>query len=48
MKKKNLIILGIDTSCDDTCAAILNNNTVLSNIVRTNSKNSAKIWWSGP
>ncbi|MGX7590766.1 tRNA (adenosine(37)-N6)-threonylcarbamoyltransferase complex transferase subunit TsaD [Candidatus Karelsulcia muelleri] len=35
MKKKNLIILGIDTSCDDTCAAILNNNTVLSNIVRT-------------
>ncbi|MGX7590335.1 tRNA (adenosine(37)-N6)-threonylcarbamoyltransferase complex transferase subunit TsaD [Candidatus Karelsulcia muelleri] len=35
MKKKNLIILGIDTSCDDTCAAILNNHTVLSNIVRT-------------
>ncbi|MGX7638263.1 tRNA (adenosine(37)-N6)-threonylcarbamoyltransferase complex transferase subunit TsaD [Candidatus Karelsulcia muelleri] len=35
MKKKNLIILGIDTSCDDTCAAIINNNTVLSNIVRT-------------
>jgi N6-L-threonylcarbamoyladenine synthase len=35
MKKNNLIILGIDTSCDDTCAAILKNNTVLSNIVRT-------------
>ncbi|MGX7592328.1 tRNA (adenosine(37)-N6)-threonylcarbamoyltransferase complex transferase subunit TsaD [Candidatus Karelsulcia muelleri] len=35
MKKKNLIILGIDTSCDDTCAAIINNHTVLSNIVRT-------------
>ncbi|WDE42240.1 tRNA (adenosine(37)-N6)-threonylcarbamoyltransferase complex transferase subunit TsaD [Candidatus Karelsulcia muelleri] len=35
MKKKNLIILGIDTSCDDTCAAIIKNNTVLSNIVRT-------------
>ncbi|MGX7590624.1 hypothetical protein ACWNYW_00680 [Candidatus Karelsulcia muelleri] len=38
MKKNNLIILGIDTSCDETCAAILNNNTVLSNIVRTHSK----------
>ncbi|MGX7591339.1 tRNA (adenosine(37)-N6)-threonylcarbamoyltransferase complex transferase subunit TsaD [Candidatus Karelsulcia muelleri] len=35
MKKNNLIILGIDTSCDDTCAAIIKNNTVLSNIVRT-------------
>ncbi|MGX7592468.1 tRNA (adenosine(37)-N6)-threonylcarbamoyltransferase complex transferase subunit TsaD [Candidatus Karelsulcia muelleri] len=35
MKKNNLIILGIDTSCDDTCAAIINNHTVLSNIVIT-------------
>ncbi|MGX7593017.1 tRNA (adenosine(37)-N6)-threonylcarbamoyltransferase complex transferase subunit TsaD [Candidatus Karelsulcia muelleri] len=35
MKKKNLIILGLDTSCDDTCAAIIKNNTVLSNIIRT-------------
>ncbi|MGX7591191.1 hypothetical protein ACWNY2_00685 [Candidatus Karelsulcia muelleri] len=35
MKKNDFIILGIDTSCEETCAAILNNNTVLSNIVRT-------------
>ncbi|MGX7590483.1 tRNA (adenosine(37)-N6)-threonylcarbamoyltransferase complex transferase subunit TsaD [Candidatus Karelsulcia muelleri] len=35
MKTNNLIILGLDTSCDDTCAAIIKNNTVLSNIVRT-------------
>ena len=30
----NMIILGIDTSCDDTCAAIVKNgNTLLSNII---------------
>ncbi|MBW1673142.1 MAG: tRNA (adenosine(37)-N6)-threonylcarbamoyltransferase complex transferase subunit TsaD, partial [Deltaproteobacteria bacterium] len=29
-----MIILGIDTSCDDTCAAIVENgNTLLSNII---------------
>ncbi len=32
---KNICILGIETSCDDTCAAILKNNTVLSNIIHT-------------
>ncbi|RLJ04078.1 MAG: tRNA (adenosine(37)-N6)-threonylcarbamoyltransferase complex transferase subunit TsaD, partial [Candidatus Aenigmatarchaeota archaeon] len=29
-----MIILGIDTSCDDTCAAIVENgNTLLSNVI---------------
>ena len=32
-----MIILGIETSCDETSAAVLDNNKVISNIVRTQS-----------
>ena len=30
---KNIFILGIESSCDDTSAAITHNNKVISNIV---------------
>jgi N6-L-threonylcarbamoyladenine synthase len=33
MQKKPIFILAIESSCDDTAAAVLKNNTVLSNIV---------------
>ncbi|WP_299100335.1 tRNA (adenosine(37)-N6)-threonylcarbamoyltransferase complex transferase subunit TsaD [uncultured Winogradskyella sp.] len=33
MKKENIYILGIESSCDDTSAAVLCNNTILSNVV---------------
>ena len=33
MRQKEPIILGIESSCDDTSAAILKNNTVLSNFI---------------
>lgn len=32
MAQKDIIILGIESSCDDTSAAVLKNNTVLSNL----------------
>ena len=32
MTKKNIIILGIESSCDDTSASIIKNAKVLSNI----------------
>ncbi len=32
-KKQNIIILGIESSCDDTSAAIINNGVILSNVV---------------
>ncbi len=35
MKEKNCYILGIESSCDDTAAAVINNGTVLSNVVAT-------------
>ena len=35
MSSQNIYILGIESSCDDTSAAILCNDTVLSNIVAT-------------
>lgn len=35
MKQKNCYILGIESSCDDTAAAIINNGIVLSNVVAT-------------
>lgn len=35
MISKNIFVLGIESSCDDTAAAILNNGKVLSNIVAT-------------
>ncbi|RMA64233.1 tRNA (adenosine(37)-N6)-threonylcarbamoyltransferase complex transferase subunit TsaD [Ulvibacter antarcticus] len=35
MKDKNCFILGIESSCDDTAAAVINNGTVLSNVVAT-------------
>ncbi len=33
MRQKETIILGIESSCDDTSAAILKNDTVLSNVI---------------
>ncbi|MCT4629619.1 tRNA (adenosine(37)-N6)-threonylcarbamoyltransferase complex transferase subunit TsaD [Winogradskyella sp.] len=33
MKKENIYILGIESSCDDTSAAVLCNDTILSNVV---------------
>lgn len=35
MKDKNIYILGIESSCDDTAAAVINNGVVLSNVVAT-------------
>lgn len=33
MNEKDLFILGIESSCDDTAAAVINNGTILSNVV---------------
>ena len=33
MEKENIYILGIESSCDDTSAAILCNDSILSNVV---------------
>ena len=33
MKKENIYILGIESSCDDTSASVLCNDTILSNVV---------------
>lgn len=33
MSHKEIIILGIESSCDDTSAAVLKNNTILSNLI---------------
>lgn len=35
MKDKDIYILGIESSCDDTAAAVINNGLVLSNVVAT-------------
>lgn len=35
MKEKNCYILGIESSCDDTAAAVINNGVILSNVVAT-------------
>lgn len=35
MIEKNCYILGIETSCDDTAAAVINNGVILSNVVAT-------------
>ncbi len=35
MKQKNCYILGIESSCDDTAAAVINNGQILSNVVAT-------------
>jgi N6-L-threonylcarbamoyladenine synthase len=36
------VILAIETSCDDTCVAILKNNKVLADVIMSSSKNHAK------
>ena len=33
MAQKDTLILGIESSCDDTSAAILKNDTILSNLI---------------
>lgn len=33
MSHKNLLILGIESSCDDTSAAVIKNDTILSNVI---------------
>ncbi|PKP25984.1 MAG: tRNA (adenosine(37)-N6)-threonylcarbamoyltransferase complex transferase subunit TsaD [Bacteroidetes bacterium HGW-Bacteroidetes-2] len=35
MKKESIYILGIESSCDDTAAAVLHNGKILSNVVAT-------------
>jgi len=35
LEDKNIYILGIESSCDDTAAAVINNGVVLSNVVAT-------------
>lgn len=35
MRQKDTIILGIESSCDDTSASVLKNETILSNIIAT-------------
>ena len=35
LSQKNCFILGIESSCDDTAAAVINNGVVLSNVVAT-------------
>lgn len=35
MNKENCYILGIESSCDDTAAAVINNGEILSNVVAT-------------
>tara|TARA_R110002049_G_scaffold8479_21_gene46077 strand:- start:557 stop:1579 length:1023 start_codon:yes stop_codon:yes gene_type:complete len=35
LKEKNCYILGIESSCDDTAAAVINNGVILSNVVAT-------------
>lgn len=35
MAQKDCYILGIESSCDDTAAAVINNGTILSNVVAT-------------
>lgn len=35
MNEKNCFILGIESSCDDTAAAVINNGVILSNVVAT-------------
>lgn len=35
MNHKSLVILGIESSCDDTSAAVLKDNTILSNVTAT-------------
>ncbi|MCW5519346.1 tRNA (adenosine(37)-N6)-threonylcarbamoyltransferase complex transferase subunit TsaD [Aureitalea sp. L0-47] len=35
MKDQNIYILGIESSCDDTAASVINNGVVLSNVVAT-------------
>ena len=35
MSQQNCYILGIESSCDDTAAAVINNSIILSNVVAT-------------
>ena len=35
MSLKNIYILGIESSCDDTAAAVLCNGKILSNVIAT-------------
>ncbi len=41
MQKENVYILGIESSCDDTAAAVLHNGKVLSNIIANQSIHEA-------
>ncbi|MBR1935935.1 MAG: tRNA (adenosine(37)-N6)-threonylcarbamoyltransferase complex transferase subunit TsaD [Muribaculaceae bacterium] len=41
MEKKNTIILGIESSCDDTSAAVINRGILLSNVIASQSVHEA-------
>jgi len=45
MNNTKIRILAIETSCDDTCAAVLENDRVLSNVVSSQTDLHAK--WGG-
>ncbi len=37
MDKRNIIILGIESSCDDTSAAVIRDGVLLSNVIASQS-----------
>ena len=41
MNEKNIFILGIESSCDDTAASVLHNGKVLSNVIANQSIHEA-------
>ena len=48
MMDGKVIILGIESSCDETAASITaNGREILSNIVFHTDKGPCTLWWSG-
>ncbi len=43
---KDIYILGIESSCDDTCAAVLKNGVLLSNVTASQEVHQ-RLWWRG-
>lgn len=41
MEKKDIIILGIESSCDDTSAAVIRNGVLLSNVTASQAVHEA-------
>ena len=45
MEKKDIIILGIESSCDDTSAAVIRNGVLLSNVTASQAVHEAYAGW---